>query len=243
MGISIAICETDSDASLCKVSKTTFVKVYLGNVQGYEQYAEADLVISAEAAKKAMGADFEAFAKRNRLDPASDVFYVEKLKNEADRAKLAPEATKNYTGWVFVDKAPSEKAREIISKSSPDDRLTGWDMLSFEDMGETCKKCGLSWDSGRGCIGDFGPEKSLLIPVASKYGLGIIANVVESAKAKKVFSHDDANELLREVKVLREKLPGEEKGKLLMSRYSGVLDRLENTANIALKYRTKFYFI
>ena len=45
MGISIAICETDSDASMCKVNKTTFVKVYLGNVSGYEDYAEADLVI------------------------------------------------------------------------------------------------------------------------------------------------------------------------------------------------------
>lgn len=243
MGISIAICETDSDASLCKVSKTTFVKVYLGNVQGYEQFAEADQVISAEAAKQAMGADFEGFVKRNRLDAASDVFYVDKLKNEADKAKLAPLATKNYTGWVFVDKAPPEKAREIISKSSADDRLTAWDMLSFEDMGETCKKCGLSWDSGRGCIGDFGPEKSLLIPVASKYGLGIIANIAESAKAKKVFSTEEANELLREVQVLREKLPSEEKGKMLVSRYSGVLDRLEKVANIALKYRTQFYFI
>jgi len=62
-------------------------------------------------------------------------------------------------------------------------------------------------------------------------------------KTKKVFSNDDASELIREVKVLREKIPSEEKGKLLLSRYGGVLDRLEKVANIALKYKTRFYFI
>jgi hypothetical protein len=241
MGISIAICETDSDASMCKVNKTTFVKVYLGNVSGYEEYAEADLVISGPEAKATMDKDWEAFCKRNRVDPSAEVIYVAKIKNEADKAKLTPFAKKNYTGWVFVDKVPADLARKIIDKSSPDDRLTGWDMVSFEEMGETCKKCGLSWDDGRGCIGTFGPENSLLPGIASKLGLPIIANAVESSKAKKVFSADDAKELIKEVGVLREKLPNE--GKAIVHRYSGVLDRLEKMANIAIKYRTKFYFV
>jgi len=67
MGISIAVCETDSDVSMCKVNKTTFVKVYLGNVSGYEDYAEADLVISVPR-PSVMDKDWEAFTKRNRID-------------------------------------------------------------------------------------------------------------------------------------------------------------------------------
>jgi hypothetical protein len=241
MGISIAICETDSDASMCKVNKTTYVKVYLGNVSGHENYAEADLVISGPEAKVVIDKDWEAFCKRNRVDPTVEVIYVAKIKNEADRAKLTPSAKRNYTGWVFVDKVPVDVARKIIEKSSPDDRLTGWDMVSFEEMGETCRKCGLSWDDGRGCIGTFGPENSLLPGIASKLGLSIIANAVESSKTKKVFSNDDAKELLKEVAILREKLPKE--GKAIVHRYGGVLDRLEKMANIAIKYRTRFYFV
>jgi DNA-directed RNA polymerase beta' subunit len=185
--------------------------------------------------------DWEAFCKRNRVDPTVEVIYVAKIKNEADRAKLTPSAKRNYTGWVFVDKVPADVARKIIEKSSPDDRLTGWDMVSFEEMGETCRKCGLSWDDGRGCIGTFGPENSLLPGIASKLGLPIIANAVESSKTKKVFSNDDAKELLKEVAILREKLPNE--GKAIVHRYGGVLDRLEKMANIAIKYRTRFYFV
>jgi DNA-directed RNA polymerase beta' subunit len=81
----------------------------------------------------------------------------------------------------------------------------------------------------------------LLPGIASKLGLPIIANAVESSKTKKVFSNDDAKELLKEVAILREKLPNE--GKAIVHRYGGVLDRLEKMANIAIKYRTRFYFV
>jgi len=41
--------------------------------------------------------------------------------------------------------------------------------------------------------------------------------------------------------VLREKLPLE--SKMMVRRYSGVLDRLEKVGNISLKYGAKFYFL
>jgi hypothetical protein len=241
MGISIAICEVDSDAALCKMSKTSYVKVYLGKIQGYEKFAEYDTIIPIARAKEVLGSEWDIFAKRNRIDPKADMIYLEKLKNEADRAKLERDATMNPTGWVLLKGVPPEKAREIISMSSPDDRLTGWDMVSFEEMGETCKKCDLSWDEGRGCVGTFGPENSLLPEIASKYGAAIIANVPISVKTKKTFTPEDAKRLLEEVKIVREKLPLE--GKQMVRRYSGVLDRLEKVAGLAIKYNTKFYFI
>jgi len=243
LGISIAICETDSNEALCKSGKNNFKKVFLKDVKGFEDYAEWDMTMPSPQAKDVMGAEWEGFLKRNRIDPEAEVIYMEKVKNDVDRAHLAPSMKKTYTGWLFLEKAPEDLRKKMIERSSSDDRLTGWDMLSFEEMGETCKKCGLSWDKGRGCIGDFGPESSLLPQVAKKHGLPIIANVVESAKSKKTFSGEDAKELLREVEVLRQKLPEEPKGKLLMSRYGGVLERLEGVANIALKYKTRFYFV
>jgi hypothetical protein len=243
MGISIAICETDSNEALCKAGKTDIKKVFLRDVKGYEAYAESDITMSVKEAKEVMGAEWENFLKRNRIDPEAEMVYMDKVKNDVDRAHLAPKMKKTYTGWVLLDKVPADVKNKVIEASSSDDRLTGWDMLSFDEMGETCKKCGLSWDKGRGCIGDFGPESSLLPQIAKKHDLPIIANVVESAKTKKTFSGEDAKELLREVQVLRQKMPDEPKGKLLMSRYGGVLERLEGVANIALKYKARFYFV
>lgn len=243
MGISIAICETDSNEALCKTGKTDFMKVYLKDVKGFEDFAESDMTMSVHEAKQVLGVEWEGFLKRNRIDAGAEVIYLEKVKNDVDRALLLPRMKRTYTGWVLLEKAPADLKRKMLDASSPDDRLTGWDMLSFEEMGETCKKCGLSWDKGRGCIGDFGPESSLLPQVAKKHDLPIVANVVESARSKKVFRGEDAKELLREVQVLRQKLPDEPKGKLLMSRYGGVLERLESVANIALKYKTGFYFV
>jgi hypothetical protein len=243
MGISIAIYETDSDEALCKTAKTSFKKVYLRDVKGFEDFAEADTMLPAPEAKQLLGAEWDGFLKRNRIDADAEVIYLDKVKSDADHELLAPKMRRCFTGWVFLDKVSADQKQRIIGASSPDDRLTGWDMLSFEEMGETCKKCGLSWDKGRGCIGDFGPESSLLPQIAKKLDLPIIAGVVESAKAKRAFSPDDAPELLREVQVLRQKMPAEPKGKLLMSRYGGVLERLEGVANTALKYKTRFYFV
>ncbi len=241
MGVSIAICEVDSDSALCKMGKTTLLKVNLKDVTGFEDLAEFDLVVPISQAKLVLGADWEGFLKRNRLDPEMETLYLEKVKNEADKKLLTAESQKLYTGWISLDKVPADRKAALMEKAGKDDRLTGWDMLSFDDMAATCAKCPLSWDEGRGCMGTFGPENSALPGIAQKYGCTIVANVPSSVESKKIFAVEDANQLLAEVKLLREKLPDE--GKVMVRRYSGVLDRLEKMGNVCVTYGTRFYFL
>ena len=193
------------------------------------------------AAKTAYGADFETFAKRNRVDAEAENIYLEKVKNDADKQKLTPLAVKQYTGWIAVDNASADIQKRLLDLADPDNRLTKWDMLSFDEMGEACKKCAVSWDEGRGCIGTFGPDNSALPEIAAKYDCTIIASVPKAVKNKTLFTKEDAERMLEEIKILREKLPLE--SKMMVRRYSGVLDRLEKVANISIKYGTKFYFL
>lgn len=241
MGVSIALCEMDSDSALCKVRKNTVLKVNLKDISGFEDIAEFDVVVPVEKAKLLMGTDWEAFLKRNRLDPEIEVLYLDKVKNEADRGLLTAESQKLYTGWISLEKVPAERMAALMEKAGKDDRLTAWDMLSFEEMGATCAKCPLSWDEGRGCMGTFGPENSALPGIADKYGCSIIASVPASVTSRKLFTPGDASRLREEVKVLREKLPSE--GKVMVRRYSGVLDRLEKMADVCVAYNTRFYFL
>jgi len=241
MGVSIAICEVDSDSALCKIGKTTLLKVNLKDVSGFEELAESDLVVPINQAKLLMGADWEAFLKRNRLDPEMETLYLEKGTNEGDRQLRTAESQKLYTGWISLNKVPADRMNVLMQKAGKDDRLTGWDILSFDEMAATCLKCPLSWDEGRGCMGTFGPENSALPGIAQKYNCAIVASVPSSVESKKMFSVEDANKLLEEVKLLREKLPDE--GKVMVRRYSGVLDRLEKMGNVCLTYKTRFYFL
>ncbi|OPX62779.1 MAG: hypothetical protein A4E29_00472 [Methanomassiliicoccales archaeon PtaB.Bin134] len=241
MGVSIAVCELDSDSALCKVGKTTLLKVNLRDVTGFEDLAEFDLVVPISQAKLVLGADWEAFLKRNRLDPEMETLYLDKVKNEADRQLLTAESQKLYTGWVSLDKVPAERKAALMEKAGADDRLTGWDMLSFDEMGATCGKCPLSWDEGRGCMGTFGPENSALPGIAQKHGCVIVASVPSSVQSRRLFTVEDASKLLEEVRLLREKLPDE--GKVMVRRYSGVLDRLEKMGNVCVTYGTRFYFL
>lgn len=241
MGVSIAICETDSDSALCKVGKTTLLKVNLKDVASFEDVAEFDLVVPLSQAKLLMGADWEGFLKRNRLDPEMETLYLDKIKNDKDKQLLTAESQKQYTGWIAVDKVPAERKSALMERSGKDDRLTAWDMLSFDEMGATCAKCTLSWDEGRGCMGTFGPENSALPGIAKKYNCAIIASVPDSVVSKKVFAIEDAAKLIEEVKLLREKLPDE--GKVMVRRYSGVLDRLEKMGNVCITNQSRFYFL
>ncbi len=241
MGISMAVCELDCDSSLCKQPKLTILKVRLDSIKGFEEYAEYDEVVSSAEARKVFQGDWEGFLKRNRLDPDSETIFLEKIKKDEDKAKLKPMVAKQYTGWVSLKGVPSAKAEEILKKGDPDNRLTEWDMLSFDQLNETCGKCLLSWDKGRGCIGTFGPETGELPAIAKKYNLRIISQVPEFTKHQTKLSVEDSKELLDEVKVLREKLPLE--GKAAVRRYGGVLDRLEAMANICQGYKVRFYFL
>lgn len=238
MGVSMAVCEMDSDSSTCKVGKNSIVKVKLKNLAGAESMAEFDLVVPMADAKAALGAELEGILKRARVDAESGSIYMEKVKAVPDQEKLKPLAQKVYTGWVLLPDGPQRQ--KLIDASDPDDRLNRWDMLSFDEMNAACKSCQLSWDDGRGCIGTFGPENSALPEIAAKYGAKIVASVPTSVVEKKVFSTQDAQELLKEVALLRVKLPDE--GKMMVRRYSGVLDRLEKLAHISIKYGARFYF-
>ena len=239
MGINIGICETEAPSAPCRELRGNIVKVHLDDMSGFEDYVERDVKVSLEEAKEAVG-DWEAFIKRNRINPETDAVYMDKVKKDEDRKVLEPLAVSEATGWIVLEGLPEDVREAVLAKAGDDDRLTGWDMLSFDEMNEMCANCPLSWDKGRGCIGAFGPDNSLLPEIAGRHGCPIVASVPESAKAGKRFTPQDAEELLREVDVLREALP--EEGKMMVRRYSGPVDRMEAVARISVSEGCGFFF-
>ncbi len=239
MGINIGICETEAPSAPCRELRANIVKVHLDDPTGYEQYMERDVKVDLETARQAVG-DWDAFIKRNRINPDTDAIYIDKVKKEEDRAVLEPLSESVCTGWIATEGLPVDVKDEVISKASPEDRLTGWDMLSFDEMNEMCANCPLSWDKGRGCIGAFGPDNSLLPEIAGRHGCGIVASVPDAVKEGRRFTSEDAKELLREVEVLRAALP--EEGKMMVRRYSGPVDRMEAVAKISVSEGCGFFF-
>ncbi len=239
MGINIGICETEAPSAPCRELRANIVKVHLDDPTGYEQYMERDVKVDLETARQAVG-DWDAFIKRNRINPDTDAIYIDKVKKEEDRAVLEPLSESVCTGWITTEGLPGDVKDEVISKASPEDRLTGWDMLSFDEMNEMCTNCPLSWDKGRGCIGAFGPDNSLLPEIAGRHGCGIVASVPDAVKEGRRFTSEDAKELLREVEVLRAALP--EEGKMMVRRYSGPVDRMEAVAKISVSEGCGFFF-
>ena len=239
MGINIGICETEAPSAPCRELRANIVKVHLDDPTGYEQYMERDVKVDLETARQAVG-DWDAFIKRNRINPDTDAIYIDKVKKEEDRAVLEPLSESVCTGWITTEGLPGDVKDEVISKASPEDRLTGWDMLSFDEMNEMCANCPLSWDKGRGCIGAFGPDNSLLPEIAGRHGCGIVASVPDAVKEGRRFTSEDAKELLREVEVLRAALP--EEGKMMVRRYSGPVDRMEAVAKISESEGCGFFF-
>ena len=239
MGINIGICETEAPSAPCRELRANIVKVHLDDPTGYEQYMERDVKVDLETARQAVG-DWDAFIKRNRINPDTDAIYIDKVKKEEDRAVLEPLSESVCTGWITTEGLPGDVKDEVISKASPEDRLTEWDMLSFDEMNEMCTNCPLSWDKGRGCIGAFGPDNSLLPEIAGRHGCGIVASVPDAVKEGRRFTSEDAKELLREVEVLRAALP--EEGKMMVRRYSGPVDRMEAVAKISVSEGCGFFF-
>ncbi len=239
MGINIGICETEAPSAPCRELRANIVKVHLDDPEGFEGYMEHDVKVDLETAKQAVG-DWELFIKRNRINPDTDAVYLDKVKKDDDRALLEPLAQNVCTGWIVTEGLPEDVRASVMARAGPDDRLTGWDMLSFDEMNDMCAGCPLSWDKGRGCIGAFGPDNSLLPEIAGRHGCPIVASVPDAVREGRRFTPEDAEELLREVGVLRDALPAE--GKMMVRRYSGPVDRMEAVAKISVSEGCGFFF-
>ena len=239
MGINIGICETEAPSAPCRELRANVVKVHLEDPSGFEEYMEYDTKVELDAAKDTVG-DWDAFIKRNRINPETDAVYMDKVKKDDDRALLEPLAQRVCTGWIVTEGLPDNVREKVLEKAGSDDRLTGWDMLSFDEMNDMCANCPLSWDKGRGCIGAFGPDNSLLPEIAGRHGCPIVASVPDAVREGSRFTPEDAEELLREVGVLREALP--EEGKMMVRRYSGPVDRMEAVAKISVSEGCGFFF-
>ena len=237
----MAITELDSDKALCKGKKLSTVKVFLEDPSRWEKNVEVDRIVDLKKATEKLGQEkIDAFLKKSRLKVEGDELFLEKVKDESDRKMLQPFVKEVKTKWILVEKVPSAERKDLVSAAKKENTVTEWDMLEFEEMYATCAKCGLSWDNKKGCVGNFGPSGSPVPELAKKYGLKLLAGVNELAESKKIMSPNDAEELLKEVKVLREKSPAE--GKVIVRRIEGTLNRLESMANCAKDFKVGFYF-
>ncbi len=239
MGINIAIKELECPSALCRSKKTTLVRVLAANPEKFGDAAEILKTVPRETVDKVVE-DWEAFRKRNRLSKNTEIVHMDLMRDEDDISLLMPLAIESYSGWVELSELDEGSREEAIEDSLPENRTTEWDLVSFDDMRETCASCKVSWDKGRGCIGTFGPDNSLLPEIAGRHGCTIVASVPESAAEGKVFDSEDAKKLLDEVEILKVALP--EEGKMMVRRYSGPVERMEAVARISVDEGCGFYF-
>jgi hypothetical protein len=241
MGLNMAITELESDKALCKGKKLSTVKVFLDDPGRWEKYVEVDRVVDLKKAAEKLGREkVDAFIRKSKLKIEGDELFLEKVKDEADRRMFEPFVKEVKTKWVLLEKVPSGERKEVASAAKKENTVTEWDLLEFDEMYATCGRCGLSWDNKKGCVGNFGPSGSPVPELAKKNGLELLSKVNDLAESKKVLTPKDADELLREIKVLREKAPAE--GKMTVRRIEGTLNRLESMAKCAKDYGVGFYF-
>ena len=241
MALNMAITEIESDKALCKGKKLSTVKVFLDDPGRWDRYVEVDRIVDLKAAAAKLGQEkLDAILKKTRLKVEGDELYLEKVKDPADQKVFAPFVKEVKTKWILVEKVPSAERKDLVGSAKKENTVTEWDLLEFDEMYATCGKCGLSWDNKKGCVGNFGPSGSPVPELAKKYGLNLLAKVNEAAEQKKVFTPKDADELLKAVKVIREKSPAE--GKMIVRRIEGTLNRLEAMAKCAKDYKVGFYF-
>ncbi|OGS42850.1 MAG: hypothetical protein A3K67_03575 [Euryarchaeota archaeon RBG_16_62_10] len=241
MGLNMAITELDSGKALCKGRKLSTVKVFLDDPSRWDSYVEVERIVDLKKAAEKLGKEkMDAFLKKSRLKVEGDELYLEKVKDPVDQKMLSPFVKELKTKWVLVEKVPSEKRKELIAGAKKENTVTEWDLLEFDEMYSTCAKCGMSWDNKKGCVGNFGPSGSPVPELAKKHGLAILSKVEELAEKKTVLTSKDAEKLLEEVKVLREKAPAE--GKVIVRRIEGTLNRLEAMAKCSKDYNVGFYF-
>lgn len=239
MGISIAICEKDAPSAPCAELKKKITKLLVSDVSAFGDAAEYDEIVSLDDAK-ALFEDYDAFMKRNRLNAETDVIYMEKIKKDEDRALLEPRVVRRFTGWVVASELDEEQMGKAIGLSKPENRMSGWDELGFDECNAMCASCPLSWDKGRGCIGAYGPDSSQLPEIAERRGCPIIASAPEGARSGRIYTPADAEQMAKEVLVLEEALP--EEGKMAVRRYAGPVERLKAVADISIREGCGFYF-
>jgi len=241
MGLNMAITELESDKALCKGKKLSPVKVFLEEPGRWEKYVEVERIVDLKVAAEKIGKEkLDAIIKKARIKVEGDELYLEKIKDPVDQKALVPFVKEVKTKWVLLEKVPAEAKKDVIGSAKKENTVTEWDLLEFDEMYSTCGKCGLSWDNKKGCVGNFGPSGSPVPELAKKHGLSILSKVNEAAEQKKIFTSKDADKLLEEVKVLREKSPAE--GKMIVRRIEGTLNRLEAMAKCAKDYNVGFYF-
>ena len=237
MGINIAICEEEAENAGCRDYRKRVVRAKVGPGSGLDHLLEKDMVIQKEKAMAEIG-DWDAFSERNDLDPDDGLVYLSSLKKD-DRKRLEGIAEPLCTGWASVEPLSPADREKVLSSAI--EVMTGWDMLSFDEMKDICSSCPLSWVSGRGCIGAFGPDNSLLPSIAEKHGCAIVASVPESAKTGRIFSCADSERLLKECETLEKALP--EEGKMAVRRYSGPVERMSAAAKACISGKCGFYFL
>ncbi|MCL2711982.1 MAG: hypothetical protein FWD37_01740 [Methanomassiliicoccaceae archaeon] len=240
MGINIAINETQCANALCGKFKKNILSVLVDDPLKYGDAAEYEIFIPIEDALSHFS-DKEDFIKRNKIREETTILYLDRLKDDNDRKLLEKVVERTYTGWVNVSKVNDDMKDELLSSSSTSEGVqTEWDMFSFEEMGDICGRCKLSWDKGRGCVGSFGPDNGNLPEIASKAGCKMTASVPDGVSSKRVYTKEDALLLLNEIPILRNAL--EKESKLAVRRYSGTVERLEAVAKISIEEGCGFRF-
>lgn len=232
--------ELESDKALCREMKNTTARVNLRDNGRFAQYCERNYFIDLGAAAQKLGeAKLKEIKKRNGVRGTGEI-KAEKIKDKGDLEALKPFTREEVTTWVDVLAQPKNVVDEIMASGLVSDTMNSWDMLSFEQMGEICGKCALSWDKGRGCVATLMPGDSPLPEIAKKAGLQFVASIPKYAEEKTVFSGSDAKKSLDEIEKLRPAV--EKEGKQMANRLRGVIERLESMAKVCAANDVKFYF-
>jgi len=241
MGLNMAVTELESDKALCRDGKLTVSKAFVQDPEKWSSLVEIDRIVDLANATSKLGKEqVDAILKKSRASPEGDELYLEKVKDPSDQKTLSPFVREVKTNWILLDKVPSDKRKAVLEAADKENSVTEWDMLEFDEMYATCAKCALSWDNKKGCVGNFGPSTSPVPELARKYKLDILAKVDDLAEKKTVLKPADADRLLSEISVLREKTPAE--GKMMVRRIDGTMKRLEAMANCSRDCKVGFYF-
>lgn len=232
--------ELESDKALCREMKNTTAQVNLKDNGRFSKYCLRNYFVDLGAAAQKLGdAKIKEIKKRNGVRGTGEI-KAEKITDKSDLETLKPFTREEVTTWVDLLAQPKNVVDEIMSSGLVSDTMNSWDMLSFEQMGEICGKCPLSWDKGRGCVATLMPGDSPLPEIARKAGIQFIAEIPRYAEEKTVFDGSKAKELLADIPKLRAAV--EKEGKQMANRLKGVIERLESAAKVCAEHNVKFYF-